>query len=140
MEGTILKSISSADNIIPMHPTNLEKGLHILADFYEIKKGYEYMTDSNLLQNFCIENVKNSGLTVVGDTFYQFPEGGVTGIVLLAESHVAIHTWPEKNYLTLDIYVCNVTQNNNDKARNLYKIFYDLFYPKRYNHQEIARD
>lgn len=131
---------TAENNIIPIQTHPSEKGLHILGDFYQIQAGFDYMTDGDLLKTFCIENVQKSGLTVVGDTFYQFPEGGVTGIVLLAESHVAIHTWPEKNYLTLDIYVCNVSQNNNDKARYLYRKFFDLFQPENFNHQEISRD
>ncbi len=117
-----------------------DKGLHVLGDFYETTSGDDFMTESEKLRKFCIEKVNEVGLTVVGDTFYQFPEGGVTGVVILAESHIAIHTWPEKNYLTLDIYVCNVTQNNNDKARRLYDILFGLFQPQKYNHQEIARD
>ena len=46
--------------------------------------------------------------------------GGATGAVVLAESHLAIHTWPERAEATLDIYVCNVTADNSRKAERLY--------------------
>ena len=47
-------------------------------------------------------------MTVVGDSFHQFEPQGVTGTVLLAESHLAIHTWPEQGFVTIDVYVCNL--------------------------------
>jgi len=53
--------------------------------------------------------VQAAGLTPVDGVFHRFPlPGGVTGVVLLAESHVAVHTWPERGAVTLDVYVCNL--------------------------------
>lgn len=117
-----------------------DKGIHILGDFFGCKSGKEEMLHSEMLRSFCRDKVKEVGLTEVGELFYQFPGGGVTGTVLLAESHVAIHTWPEKDYLTLDIFVCNVTQDNTQKAKTLYQEFVRLFRPEHTNHQEIERE
>jgi S-adenosylmethionine/arginine decarboxylase-like enzyme len=70
---------------------------------------------------------KDVGLTVLGDHFYQFEgldatqAGGATGAVVFAESHLAIHTWPERDGATLDVYVCNVTCDNSGKAERLYE-------------------
>ncbi len=67
------------------------------------------------------------GLTVLGDHFYQFDgldgaqDGGATGAVVLAESHLAIHTWPERDAATLDVYVCNFTSDNTGKAEAVYE-------------------
>ena len=61
-----------------------------------------------------------SGLNIVGEVFYQFQPQGVTGAVLLAESHLAIHTWPEEGFVTVDVYVCNYLADNTQKALNLY--------------------
>ena len=59
--------------------------------------------------------MKNVGLTEVGKFFHQFDgEGGVTGMIVLAESHMSLHTWPEKKYVTLDVYVCSFTQDNRE--------------------------
>ena len=40
-------------------------------------------------------------------------------MIVLAESHMSLHTWPEKKYVTLDVYVCSYTQDNREKAKNL---------------------
>ncbi len=63
---------------------------------------------------------------MLGDHFYQFnglddtQAGGTTGAVVLAESHLAIHTWPERGQATLDVYVCNVTTDNSAMAEQLF--------------------
>ena len=61
-----------------------------------------------------------SGLNIVGEVFQQFQPQGVTGTVLLAESHLAIHTWPEEGFVTVDVYVCKYLADNTQKALNLY--------------------
>ena len=131
--GTTKELLSSATPV-------LGKGIHILADFYNVSTGDAEMWNSQQLEKFCETKVAEVGLTQVGKLFYQFPGSGVTGTILLAESHIAIHTWPEKNYLTLDIYVCNVSQTNTDKARRLYEHFFNLFNPDFVNHKEIERE
>ena len=118
----------------------LRKGIHILADFYGCKGGSYHMRSQEALESFCEKEVKKQGLTQLGKLFYQFPNAGVTGMILLAESHISIHTWPEKDYLTLDIFVCNVTQDNTEKARRLYQSFEELFLPTKKNYYEIERE
>ena len=102
------------------------KGLHIIADLYNCQKG-ELLVSSEMLRELCVTACKDVGLTVLGDHFYQFDgadgtqQGGATGAVVLAESHLAIHTWPERDAATLDIYVCNYTADNTAKAESVYK-------------------
>src|SRR6185436_283970 len=67
-----------------------------------------------------LEMVAASGLTTMDATFHQFEGSGFTGTVVLAESHLAIHTWPERQGLTLDVYVCNFSADNSLKARRLF--------------------
>ena len=67
---------------------------------------------------------REAGLTLVDENYFTFPShqgepGGVTGAVLLAESHLAIHTWPERAGVTLDVYVCNFSTDNSGKAEAL---------------------
>ena len=64
------------------------------------------------LRDLCVSAARDAGLTVVGERFFQFEPQGVTGTVLLAESHIAIHTWPEAGFVTVDVYVCNYTTDN----------------------------
>jgi S-adenosylmethionine decarboxylase proenzyme len=104
---------------------NNMRGLHIFADFYNCPPS-DYLTSAKKLRLMCIRAAQLAGLTVLGDHFYQFDgfdamqDGGATGALVLAESHLAIHTWPERASATVDIYVCNVTGDNSGKAENLY--------------------
>jgi S-adenosylmethionine decarboxylase proenzyme len=101
------------------------KGLHIIADLYNCQKG-DYLVSSGKLRELCVNACREVGLTVLGDHFYQFDgadgtqDGGTTGAVVLAESHLAIHTWPERDGATLDVYVCNYTADNTGKAEEVY--------------------
>jgi S-adenosylmethionine decarboxylase proenzyme len=110
------------------------KGLHIIADLYGCRNR-EMLASSALLRESCVAACKDVGLTVLGDHFYQFEGldatqvGGATGAVVFAESHLAIHTWPERDGATLDVYVCNVTCDNSDKAEKLYATLIDALRP-----------
>ncbi len=102
------------------------KGLHIIADLYNCQKR-ELLVSSGKLRSLCVKACQDVGLTVLGEHFYQFDgangtqDGGATGAVVLAESHLAIHTWPERDGATLDVYVCNYTADNTGKAEAVYK-------------------
>ncbi|MFN4195262.1 MAG: S-adenosylmethionine decarboxylase family protein [Thermosynechococcus sp.] len=77
----------------------------------------------------------------LGELFHQFGEaGGVTGAVVLAESHLAIHTWPEKRYVTLDVYVCNYSQDNRGKAQALFDQLVAVFDPELPRTQCVERE
>jgi S-adenosylmethionine decarboxylase len=101
------------------------KGLHIIADFYHCDAN-DYLVSAKKIKQLCMRASVSAGLQVLGDHFYQFDgfdetqDGGATGALVLAESHLAIHTWPEANSATLDIYVCNVSGDNSGKAEALY--------------------
>lgn len=107
------------------------KGLHIIADLYHCGRDAtlgDLLACAAKLRLLCLEACDSAGLTVLGEHFCQFSgadatqQGGVTGAVVLAESHLAIHTWPERNSATLDVYVCNYTADNSLKAEKLYEI------------------
>lgn len=110
------------------------KGLHIIADLYNCPKG-RYLISADALRLLCIEACETAGLSILGQHFYQFDSfdqvqaGGATGAVVLAESHLAIHTWPERDEATLDVYVCNVTGDNSPRAENLYAALIAAFKP-----------
>ena len=88
------------------------QGLHLTADLYDCRADPGLLVDAQALAQLCRTSVENARLTVVDEKFFSFPDyqglkSGVTGAVLLAESHLAIHTWPERRSVTLDVYVCN---------------------------------
>jgi spermidine synthase len=114
-------------------------GLHILLNLYHCREGGLFQRDSTALRAFCLETIKRGGLTALTDRFHQFEGGGVTGCVVLAESHLAIHTWPELGSVTLDVYVCNYTHDNSNKARQIVNDFMRLFHPRDKQSHEISR-
>jgi S-adenosylmethionine decarboxylase proenzyme len=122
-------------------------GLHILASLYACGGDARCLTDAARLRAHLIAAVERAGLTVVGDLFRQFPgadgapdpAAGVTGCVVLAESHVAIHTWPEIACVTLDAYVCNHSRDNTARARALVDDLTALFRPEDCVRHEVPR-
>ena len=99
-------------------------GLHLIADLYQCSCDSDILSDRDTLRDICVKECQDAGLTTVGDFFFQFEtdgeKAGVTGAVVLAESHLAIHTWPEDSGVTLDIYVCNLSRDNSDSARRVF--------------------
>jgi len=64
------------------------------------------LDDPANLQSILTDAINRSGATIIQPFFHQFSPHGVTGVVVIAESHVAIHTWPEFGYCALDIFTC----------------------------------
>ncbi|NUP87252.1 MAG: adenosylmethionine decarboxylase, partial [Burkholderiaceae bacterium] len=96
------------------------QGLHLTADLHGCPRGLPFMTDVAALRALCVQAVAEAGLTAVGELFHRYDTGGgITGVVLLAESHLAVHTWPELDAVTLDVYVCNYGRDNSERARRL---------------------
>jgi S-adenosylmethionine decarboxylase len=61
------------------------------------------------LKSLLLEAVRRGHGTIVTDVFHTFSPHGVSGVVVIAESHVAIHTWPEHDYAAVDIFSCGTT-------------------------------
>ena len=92
-------------------------GIHLLGEWYGCPADEARIHSRRARCARCASRPrKDAGLTVVGERFHQFEPQGVTGAVILAESHLAIHTWPEIGFVTLDVYVCNYTTDNTAKA------------------------
>ena len=114
-------------------------GIHLLGEWYGCPADTPQMVDAQALRTACLDAVEEAGLTIVGDRFHQFEPQGVTGAVILAESHLAIHTWPEMGSVTVDVYVCNYTTDNTPKARALFDALEARFSPAHSHCQAIHR-
>ncbi len=115
-------------------------GLHLIGDLYICRGDPRLMVDAALLEDFCKRAVAESGLSAVGSLFHSFGEGdGVTGAVVLAESHLALHTWPEDNYVTLDVYVCSYSSDNSTKAERLFELLMQAFSPAEPHLHRVVR-
>jgi len=82
-------------------------GRQILAEFYDCNS--EALKDEKYIETTMVESCIRGKATVVTHTFHSFSPFGVSGVVVIAESHVAIHTWPEYNYAAVDIFTCGET-------------------------------
>jgi len=114
-------------------------GLHLIGDLTGCRCDPQLLLDGERFRAKCLEMVEASGLTVMAATFHQFEGSGFTGTVVLAESHLAIHTWPERQGLTLDVYVCNFSANNSAKARKLFELLVAYFQPTESACHEVDR-
>jgi S-adenosylmethionine decarboxylase proenzyme len=114
-------------------------GIHLLGEWYGCPAHTPEFTHADALRAACLKATTDAGLTIVGDRFYQFAPQGVTGTVLLAESHLAIHTWPEHGFVTIDVYVCNYTTDNTDKAEKLFRALEATLKPQRTKFHAIHR-
>jgi spermidine synthase len=104
-------------------------GLHLIGDLTGCRCDPQLLLDGERFKAKCIDMVAAAGLTTMDSTFHTFEGGGFTGTVVLAESHLAIHTWPERQGLTLDVYVCNYSADNSAKARKLFDQMVEYFQP-----------
>lgn len=119
-------------------------GLHLIADLHDCRCPTGFLVDATELETFCVAACRRHGLTVVGCYFHQFRNeagqaAGVTGTVVLAESHLAIHTWPELEGVTLDVYVCNYSGDNSARAHALFEESIAVFAPSRAERQQVLR-
>ena len=80
-------------------------GRHVLADFHGVAAAG--LSDAAALERQLLAAADAAGARVLSAHFHHFGEGaGVTGVVMLSESHISIHTWPEHGYAALDVFMC----------------------------------
>jgi len=79
-------------------------GRHILVEYYGCSK--EILTDAARLEEVVVKAAKDAGATVLNSTFHHFSPVGTSGVVVIQESHLAIHTWPEFQYAAVDLFTC----------------------------------
>ena len=82
------------------------KGKHLIADIYNINN-VELLSTVEGVKPLLDMIVKIGKLNVLGEIKHQFQPKGATILYLLSESHLSIHTYPEKNYVAIDLYCCN---------------------------------
>ncbi|MEW6705721.1 MAG: adenosylmethionine decarboxylase [Pseudomonadota bacterium] len=118
-------------------------GLHLTADLRGCPGGQPLLTDVEALRALCLGQVARAGLQAVNTLFHRFDAGaepaGITGVVLLAESHLAVHTWPELGAVTLDVYVCNFSADHGAAAHALMDTLIAAFGPTEVQRHALQR-
>lgn len=120
------------------------QGLHLTADLSRCHCDTVWLTDAAHLLAWCVQAVQAAQLQAVNQLAHTFPAGahgpgGVTATVLLAESHLCVHTWPEQAAVTVDVYVCNFGADHSRKARQLMDALVALFAPEQAHRQALQR-
>jgi len=82
-------------------------GRHIIAEYTECNR--TKLNNAKFLEQCMLEAVRKSGATVVETVFHRYAPQGVSGVVVIAESHLSIHTWPEYGYAAVDFFTCGQT-------------------------------
>lgn len=82
-------------------------GRHVTMDLRDVD--FEKLNDLKFLKETMLEAANRCGATVVGESFIQFSPQGVTGVLVLSESHLSIHTYPEEGFAAIDCYTCGYT-------------------------------
>ena len=79
-------------------------GTQIIADFHECSAAA--LDDETLIRDAMLEAARRCGATVVTHCLHRFSPQGISGVVVIAESHLSIHTWPERGYAAVDLFTC----------------------------------
>ena len=108
-----IMAISYCNNYKDANTLNMETpkgntiGKHLLIECY----GKQSCMDAPSLENLMTQAAQTAGATVLSSHFHGFGEGmGYTGVLVLAESHITVHTWPENNYAAFDVFMCGDCQ------------------------------
>lgn len=108
-------------------------GIHIIAEFQGVDP--EKISKVEKIQEVLDRVIAKSGLHAVSSSFHQFEPYGVSAVYLLSESHLSVHTWPERGYLDLDIFTCG----EDGPALKAFQLLKEEFQPKSIKKRIIRR-
>ncbi|MBK3332533.1 adenosylmethionine decarboxylase [Persephonella atlantica] len=108
-------------------------GLHILADLYGVD--FDKLDHVEDVRELLEGAVKYAGLSKLSSHFHQFYPHGATGVILLEESHISIHTWPEHGYAAIDVYTCG----GKEKTFKAMEYILKVLKPKRVDEKVAER-
>ena len=123
----------------------MKRSLHILADLYECAGEPHYFTHKGRIRAKTLAVVRRAGFQIVASRFHKFSgnphgDGGITGVIIVSESHLTVHTWPERKFVNLDVFFCNYSRDNTRKARAVFAEFRKIYHPRRLRLREVWRD
>jgi len=80
------------------------KSIHILCELYNCN--HKILDDVELIEKYMVEAALEAGAEIRQVAFQKFAPCGVSGVVIISESHLTIHSWPEEGYASIDVYTC----------------------------------
>ncbi len=106
-------------------------GTHLIVDLWQAER----LDDLNYVRETLVACVEAAGATLLNIDLHHFtPNGGVSGVAVLAESHISIHTWPECGYAALDVFMCGEA-----RPEASVPVLRDAFAPRKIAVQELRR-
>lgn len=108
-------------------------GRHVVADAWGIN--FELLDDIKLLQKYMVEVAEACTLSVLSTQAYKFHPQGASIILLIAESHFSIHTYPEKGFVAIDCYTCGETVDSDEVVTK----FLAMLKPNAFNVMKLVR-
>lgn len=108
-------------------------GRQVLAEFYGCEG--KLMNDVEFIRTHMLAAAEKAGATIVTQAFHHFSPHGVSGTVVIAESHLAIHTWPEYGYAAVDLFTCGESVN----PWIAFQYLKDAFNSKTFSSMELRR-
>ncbi len=96
-------------------------GKQLLAEFYGCCA--EAINSKDVIRTSMIAAAKAAKATIVADVFHEFNPHGISGVVVIAESHIAIHSWPEHHCASVDIFTCSDDMNSDAAIEYLTAVF-----------------
>ncbi len=114
-------------------------GIEIIGDLKGIDKEFLTHMNSDEIQAEISRLISHYGFNELGNYYHSF-EPGLTAAVALAESHVTFHTWPEFGYVSLNVFTCNYTKDNDNNAKALFDDIASLFRAENIDKQIILRN
>jgi S-adenosylmethionine decarboxylase len=96
-------------------------GRHVLAEVYGCR--FEVLNDIDKVQDIMVNAALEAGAEVREMVFHKFSPQGVSGVVVISESHLAIHTWPELGYAAVDVFTCGERVNPWDACNYVAEMF-----------------
>lgn len=107
--------------------------LHAIGNFHDCPR--ELLERVEVVKKMMYDTIVEATLHPVGEIFHQYEPYGVTGVFLLAESHLSIHTWPEYDYVAVDVFTCS----EGTDPRAILEIMRRKFRPGRYEEEVMDR-
>jgi S-adenosylmethionine decarboxylase proenzyme len=96
-------------------------GIHYIIELYGCKQAI--LDDLQKIEDTLNYSADLAGATIISSKFHKFSPQGVSGVIVIAESHLSIHTWPELGYAALDLYTCNINMDI-DKALDYIQVVF----------------
>ena len=118
-----------------MHANSSENiGRHCILELYQCD--HAKLNDEAFIRTTITSSAKIAGATLINLVTHSFKPQGVTGLALLAESHISIHTWPEIGYAAIDVFTCG----EHTMPEKACKVFFEDFLAKNFSFKNVVRE